>query len=131
MLILYLNWIIFQLYLNCSKICKNYQALFDFIISVKWANKCKTYNNSCKNCQALSFSPSPYLREIAGTKINFHTTPPHYTTGNFLRNNVNDVFTPMPSISLPCHRDSIQVPWFVSERVLMSWNYAFHPSLSH
>ena len=100
MLILYLNWIIFQLYLNCSKICKNYQALFDFIISVKWANKCKTYNNSCKNCQALSFSPSPYLREIAGTKINFHTTPPHYTTGNFLRNNVNDVFTPMPSTAV-------------------------------
>ena len=45
--------------------------------------------------------------------------------------NVNDVFTPAPSISLRRHRDSIRVPWFVSERVLMSWNYASHPSLSH
>ena len=43
--------------------------------------------------------------------------------------NVNDVFTPAPSISLRRHRDSIRVPWFVSERVLMSWTLCLPPKL--
>ena len=34
--------------------------------------------------------------------------------------NLNDVFTPAPSISLRHHRDSFRVPWFISERDLMS-----------
>ena len=38
----------------------------------------------------------------------------------FVSCNVNDVFTPAPSISLRRHRDSIRVPWIVSERVLIT-----------
>ena len=41
----------------------------------------------------------------------------------------NDVFIPAPSISLRRHRDSIRVPWFVSERVLMSWTLCLPPKL--